>query len=199
MRGWVYVISNRAMPDLIKVGYTLKDPDLRARAFAQTGVPHPYDVEYEVMVRQPHHLEQLVHKDLAGCREGKEWFRCSIADAISTIRRLLPEDVLIENVRHSEFDNAPPEVEALTPEVIEPIQLGTIRSWSIPPVTHAPRANTQNCRPPPTIRATAAHAGNCGHCRLPFAVTLTRDDKGTFCPNCSRYNDLSEFIAVAFA
>jgi hypothetical protein len=30
IRGWVYVIFNEAMPDLVKVGYSTKDPNLRA-------------------------------------------------------------------------------------------------------------------------------------------------------------------------
>ena len=42
MKGWVYVISNQAMPDLVKVGFSTKDPTLRASELNHTGSPHPY-------------------------------------------------------------------------------------------------------------------------------------------------------------
>lgn len=58
MRGWVYVITNKSMPDFLKVGFTLKDPNLRARELNSTGLPHSYVVEYEVFVEHPRRCEQ---------------------------------------------------------------------------------------------------------------------------------------------
>jgi hypothetical protein len=60
------------MPGLLKVGFTLKDPDLRAIELEQTGVPHPFVVEYEVLVTEPRNLEQRVHGRLAEVHERKE-------------------------------------------------------------------------------------------------------------------------------
>ena len=51
MKGWVYVISNKAMPGIIKVGYSNKDPKERAAELG-TGAPHPYKVEYEIEIIQ---------------------------------------------------------------------------------------------------------------------------------------------------
>jgi hypothetical protein len=53
MKGWVYIITNKAMPDLIKVGFSSKDPELRAREFGGTHSPHPFIVEYEGLVIFP--------------------------------------------------------------------------------------------------------------------------------------------------
>jgi hypothetical protein len=50
MKGWVYVISNKAMEGLIKVGHSTKDPELRAQELDHTGSPHPYIVEYEMLI-----------------------------------------------------------------------------------------------------------------------------------------------------
>lgn len=86
IRGWVYVIVNPAMPGLVKIGYSMKDPDLRAVELGHTGVPHPYTVVFDALVEEPRDLEQDVHKKLHDRREGKEWFRCSETDAISTIK-----------------------------------------------------------------------------------------------------------------
>jgi len=36
MKGWVYVISNKAMSGLVKVGYSTKDPELRAAELSHT-------------------------------------------------------------------------------------------------------------------------------------------------------------------
>jgi hypothetical protein len=89
VRGWVYVITNKSMPGLIKVGFSLKDPNLRAGELNNTGTPHPYVVEYEVFVYGPFEIEQRVHKELKDFSEAKEWFRCSVGEAKSAIRRII--------------------------------------------------------------------------------------------------------------
>ena len=57
MKGWIYIISNKAMPGLIKVGYSLKDPIGRAAELG-TGSPYPYTVEYEALVDHPKKIEK---------------------------------------------------------------------------------------------------------------------------------------------
>jgi len=84
-RGWVYVITNKAMPGLVKVGYTLKDPIIRAKELDGTGMPHPYLVDYEVFVKGPRDIEQQTHARLSHAHEEKEWFRCDVSVAISEI------------------------------------------------------------------------------------------------------------------
>ncbi len=64
MKGWVYVISNRAMSGLVKVGYSMKDPRIRAEELDHTGSPHPYEVEYEVHVDNPKEVESKTHSQL---------------------------------------------------------------------------------------------------------------------------------------
>jgi TPR repeat protein len=87
MRGWVYIISNQAMPDLLKVGFSMKDPHLRAREFDGTGVPHSYQVEWDILLDNPRDVEQLAHRHLANFKEAKEWFRCSVVEAIQAVKR----------------------------------------------------------------------------------------------------------------
>jgi hypothetical protein len=83
MKGWVYIISNQAMPGLVKVGHTLKDPELRAAELFHTGTPYSYVVEYEVLIEEPSKMERRAHQFLANKREGKEWFRCSAEEAVA--------------------------------------------------------------------------------------------------------------------
>lgn len=86
MKGWVYVITNKGLPNLVKVGFSSKDPRLRAAELDNTGSPHPYEVEYEILVENPERLERAVHRALHSKREGKEWFRCSVEEAVLAIR-----------------------------------------------------------------------------------------------------------------
>lgn len=97
LKGWVYVITNRAMPDLVKVGYSMKDPRLRAEELGHTGTPHRYEVRYEVLVAEPRAVEQSVHKALAASREGKEWFRCSVEMAVRAIREQVGSRAITES------------------------------------------------------------------------------------------------------
>jgi len=60
IRGWVYVITNKSMPGLVKIGYSMKDPELRTTELG-TGSPHPYTVEYDVLVEKPQSIEQQLH------------------------------------------------------------------------------------------------------------------------------------------
>ena len=85
VQGWVYIISNVAMPELLKVGYTIKGSSHRARQLNGAGSPHRFQVLYEALVKDPRAVEQAAHKMLILKHEGKEWFRCSKQEAIVAI------------------------------------------------------------------------------------------------------------------
>lgn len=97
MKGWVYIITTKAMPDLVKVGFSTKDPELRALELNHTGNPYPYEVKYDVLVNEPRNIEQTVHTLLKEYHTNKEWFNCSIDIAISAIREVAGNEVLLEN------------------------------------------------------------------------------------------------------
>lgn len=99
MKGWVYVISNKAMPGILKIGYSTKDPKLRAEELNHTGSPHPYIVEYEMLIEEPYQIEQRIHKILSGDKEGKEWFRCSVKEAIVAIKEIAATSFIYEQSR----------------------------------------------------------------------------------------------------
>ena len=99
MKGWVDVISNKGKPGIIKVGYSSKDPELRASDLDSTADPHPHVVEYEALVQDPYALEQSVHEALSDCHEGKEWFRTAPENAAKVIRSLALENVIAEDLK----------------------------------------------------------------------------------------------------
>ena len=90
-QGWVYVVTNPSLPELVKVGYTTRpDVDARLREFDQAGLPYPYEVAYKLWVVEPRQLEKRVHQFLTIERENKEWFRCSVERAQEAIDHLAP-------------------------------------------------------------------------------------------------------------
>jgi hypothetical protein len=100
------------MPGLVKVGFTMKDPDERARELAHTGNPHPYTVDYQVWVEDPYSVEQQAHRKLTGSGyrvgedrfsgSGIEWFSCKIEQAIVAIRHATGGEYAHETFRRAE-------------------------------------------------------------------------------------------------
>lgn len=91
IRGWIYVLSNKAMPGLLKIGYSTKDPSLRIDDLNTTGLPHPFILEYDALVVGPRDVEQAVHSQLSSYHEAKEFFRVSVSKAVSTIKGVVTE------------------------------------------------------------------------------------------------------------
>ena len=85
MKGFVYIMSNKAMPGLVKIGFSTKHPAIRAIELDGTGLPHKFAVEYCAFVDEPNFLEQRAHKALGRYNEGKEFFRISVETAITCI------------------------------------------------------------------------------------------------------------------
>jgi hypothetical protein len=85
------------MKGLVKVGFTTKDPNLRAEKLNNTGVPHRYKVAYEVLVENPYDIEQSVHYRLSSYHENKEWFRCSEENAVQAIKEVVGTSFIAEN------------------------------------------------------------------------------------------------------
>lgn len=99
MRGWVYVISNPVIPGLVKIGFSTKDPVLRAEELNHTGSPDKFVVEYDVLVENPYQVEQQVHQMLIDCRyrDDREFFSCAPETAIMAIRNICQGKILHEN------------------------------------------------------------------------------------------------------
>ncbi len=99
-RGWVYIFTNKAMPNLLKVGFTRRDPEQRANELHTTGIPYRFVVEYDALVNEPRDVEKKAHAILKHCHENKEWFKCNIVTAIAAIREAANGEIIRENNRH---------------------------------------------------------------------------------------------------
>jgi hypothetical protein len=77
MPGFVYVLSNPAMPGLVKVGRTDRLPTQRAIELQTTGVPSPFVIEFAMWFPDPSRVEIIAHHELDDYRvsESREFFR----------------------------------------------------------------------------------------------------------------------------
>ncbi|MGL5721008.1 MAG: GIY-YIG nuclease family protein [Brevinema sp.] len=77
--GYIYVLSNKAMPRLIKIGFTQRQPaQIRVNEISrQTGVPVPFDIIYVARVTNVRFVEKKLHLFFAKKRNNKrkEFFR----------------------------------------------------------------------------------------------------------------------------
>lgn len=86
-KGYVYILTNPAMPGMVKIGRTERDPDQRSEEISKaTGVPMPFEIYNWVFVPDCHQVEAEIHAALDDCRVNadREFFRIDpmIADAM---------------------------------------------------------------------------------------------------------------------
>ena len=86
--GFIYIMSNPSMPDLIKVGMTVKTPNLRAIELSSTGVPSHFEIEYYSFFYDIMLAEKLVHQKLDSFRHNKEFFKTEVTIAIDAIENI---------------------------------------------------------------------------------------------------------------
>ncbi len=89
--GWVYILVNASIRDLVKIGKTSRSPyDRAAEISSTTGVPTPFAVAYAVEVSDIDAAEQDIHKDLIQYRNSseREFFCIKVWDAIHALQRI---------------------------------------------------------------------------------------------------------------
>ncbi|MEV4252753.1 GIY-YIG nuclease family protein [Spirillospora sp. NPDC049652] len=96
--GFVYVLSNEAMPGFVKVGMTRQLSEIRARKLRTTGVPLPFKVEFRTATCMPTEVEQAAHTALNDCRvsSDREFFRTTPSQATKAVRGALLEAAGLE-------------------------------------------------------------------------------------------------------
>jgi hypothetical protein len=98
MRGFIYILSNPAMPDLVKIGKTTTSPTQRMQELHSTGVPTPFELEFAAEVTDCHACERAAHEVLDEHRvsTNREFFRVSVRRAIMEILPILGDYTLLD-------------------------------------------------------------------------------------------------------
>ena len=81
---WIYILTNKTMPNLVKIGFTSTTPDKRAKQISRsTGVPLEFSVAYAFKCFNAHAFEGELHKYLKEYRinNDREFFQISINEA----------------------------------------------------------------------------------------------------------------------
>ncbi|MFD7841885.1 GIY-YIG nuclease family protein [Nocardia sp. NPDC059764] len=86
--GFVYVLSNPAMPGLVKIGRADRLITTRAGELQSTGVPLPFEVEHGLMTSHPGDVEKKAQDSLAPFRvaPNREFFRVPVPQAILAVQ-----------------------------------------------------------------------------------------------------------------
>lgn len=88
--GYVYVMINPSLPDVVKIGKTTREPSERAKELSSaTGVPTPFILVYSKPFADCHFAEKVIHgyfeKKGARVNGNREFFRVSTMEAIDLI------------------------------------------------------------------------------------------------------------------
>lgn len=79
--GYIYCLSNKSTPGILKIGMTERTPEERAKELFTTGVASPFTIEFAKKVKDPKHKEAVLHKLLEQYTERynsrREFFRVS--------------------------------------------------------------------------------------------------------------------------
>lgn len=91
-KGYLYVLINPSIPNLVKIGKTTRTPEARALEISQgTGVPTPFIVAYKTLVNDCSKGERFVHNyfETTGHRinSNREFFDISTTEAIEVIMK----------------------------------------------------------------------------------------------------------------
>ena len=92
--GWIYILSNKSMPNIFKVGLTTTSPKARAGELSSSsGVPEKFEIERVFISESPSDHEKLIHKELGRYRvnDGREFFKCPVSKIISVCERIIPD------------------------------------------------------------------------------------------------------------
>jgi hypothetical protein len=95
----VYVLTNPAMPNLVKIGKTeLQDVNMRLAQLYTTGVPFPFDLAYACKVPNASEVERALHRAFAPNRINpkREYFSIEADQAIAILKLLHVEDATNE-------------------------------------------------------------------------------------------------------
>jgi hypothetical protein len=97
--GYIYILSNPAMPELLKIGFTVGNVEERVRQLsAHSGVPNPFEIEYFCLTLDVEEVEEKTHIHFSSRRvQGREFFLVPVAEAVTLI------DLLVKPIKPHRF------------------------------------------------------------------------------------------------
>jgi hypothetical protein len=113
--GIVYVLSNPAMPGLVKIGMTSRDKiDDRLKELFNTSVPVPFDCEFACKVDDCEKVEKALHIAFGPSRvhPQREFFKIESEQAIAILNLLSTENVTPDVLSEIQSEMNPQDAES---------------------------------------------------------------------------------------
>ena len=105
----VYILTNQAMPGIIKIGFTDNSVEQRMKELDKTATPIPFECYYAKRIEKAEFVEKKMHEafDEFRIRDNREFFRMSPDQAKAALEIASGEDVTPkEDVVENESDRA---------------------------------------------------------------------------------------------
>ena len=115
-KGIVYVLTNPAMPDLVKIGMTTREHvDGRMKELYSTGVPVPFECAYACEVEDCEVVEKALHTAFGPNRPNpnREFFTIDKEQAIAILKLFNKTDITSEIQSEQEAELSDEEKEAI--------------------------------------------------------------------------------------
>lgn len=95
MKEIIYILTNEAMPEYIKIGFTNISIEQRLRQLDKTNVPLPFECYYSCEVENARKEEGWLHSIFADrrVRDGREFFRVDPERVVAAIKRVEIKDI----------------------------------------------------------------------------------------------------------
>ena len=95
MSGFVYVLTNPTIPDLVKIGKTINLEERVRSLSSHSGVPVPFEVYYSCEVSDPDKVEKHLHDGFGDHRVNpkREFFRINPERVVSILKLVELRDV----------------------------------------------------------------------------------------------------------
>jgi hypothetical protein len=124
--GYVYVLSNPAMPGVVKIGRSHQGASARAKSLSGTSVPTAFVVEFEILCLDAEKAEDRAHRyaNKSRVNTSREFFGLSVRDAVGHVIEAAWEDWQHHQDEQAKVSRTP--LPALPPRVAPEVGLVAI-------------------------------------------------------------------------
>lgn len=97
--GKVYILTNDAMPGIIKIGITENSIEERMRSLDTTSVPMPFRFHYAIESDKYKEIEKLMHNAFSKLRvrDNREFFKMDAENAVSALKISCAPEIKLNN------------------------------------------------------------------------------------------------------
>lgn len=95
----VYILTNEAMPDFVKIGFTTTTVEQRLKQLDTTWVPLPFESYYAAEVQDAHAEERWLHSIFADrrVRKNKEFFKINPELVTLALKRVQIKEIWVDD------------------------------------------------------------------------------------------------------